>query len=96
MEDNQPSYGIITTSDGRDKIAVGNLNPFDTPIREIMTRPVEFAKDQWTLQKCSVQMLSHQINHMPVCDETDTPIGMISATDIFLAVEECGWGTRVD
>ena len=31
---------------------------------------------------------------MPVADEGGALIGMISATDIFVAVEESGWGEK--
>jgi CBS domain-containing protein len=36
-------------------------------------------------------MQEHKIHHLPVADEQDTLVGMISATDIFMAVEESGW-----
>ena len=33
----------------------------------------------------------HVRHHLPVADENGTLIGLISATDIFMAVEEAGW-----
>jgi CBS domain-containing protein len=36
-------------------------------------------------------MQKHHIHHLPVVDENGALIGLISATDIFMAVEEIGW-----
>lgn len=36
-------------------------------------------------------MQEHKIHHLPVADEHDTLVGLIAATDIFMAVEESGW-----
>jgi CBS domain-containing protein len=37
-------------------------------------------------------MQEHHIHHLPVVDEKGVLIGIISATDIFIAAEEIGWG----
>ncbi len=85
-------YGIITTTDIRDKIVGSDRNPAETRVREIMTSQVITADPDWTLKKCSVQMQKHHIHHMPVADRNGDLIGIISATDIFMAAEEIGWG----
>lgn len=84
-------YGIVTTTDIRDKIAATGRRPSETTVREIMSTPVRTARPEWTLVECSNQMQAHNIHHMPVVDEAGTLAGMISATDIFNAVEEAGW-----
>jgi CBS domain-containing protein len=90
-EDN-PSYGIVTTTDIRDKIAAADRNPAEITIREIMSGPLILASPDWTLTECSQIMQKHNIHHLPVADENGTLVGLISATDIFVAVEEGGWG----
>ena len=90
-EDN-PSYGILTTTDIRDKIAAADRNPAETTVRDVMSGPLVLAKPEWTLQECSQIMQQHNIHHLPVADEHGALIGLISATDIFMAVEEGGWG----
>jgi CBS domain-containing protein len=90
-EDN-PSYGILTTTDIRDKIAAADRNPAETAVREVMSGPLVLAKPEWTLKECSQIMQKHSIHHLPVADEHGALIGLISATDIFMAVEEGGWG----
>jgi len=87
-----PSYGIVTTTDIRDKIAAADRNPAETSVREVMSGPLILAKPDWTLKECSRTMQKHNIHHLPVADEHGTLVGIISATDIFMAVEESGWG----
>jgi len=87
-----PSYGIITTTDIRDKIAAADRNPAEIAVREIMSGPLILAKPEWTLKECSQTMQKHNIHHLPVADEHGTLVGLISTTDIFMAVEEGGWG----
>ena len=89
--DKNQYYGIVTTTDIRDKIVALDRNPAETIVREIMSGPVSTAKPDWTLKECSRIMHEHRVHHLPVADENGTLIGLISATDIFMAVEEIGW-----
>jgi CBS domain-containing protein len=57
-----------------------------------MTAPILTANPDWTLKECSINMAEHHIHHMPVADNEGVLIGIISATDIFMAAEEIGWG----
>lgn len=92
ITDDNLTYGIITSTDIRDRIIAEDRNPAETRVREIMTAPVVTAKPDWTLKDCSVKMQQHNIHHMPVADRNGELIGIISATDIFIAAEEIGWG----
>ncbi|MEW6287001.1 MAG: CBS domain-containing protein [Chloroflexota bacterium] len=94
ISDKNPAYGIVTTTDIRDKIVAADRNPAETTVREIMSGPIITAKPEWTLKECSQVMQEHHIHHLPVADESGTLIGIISATDIFMAVEETGWKDR--
>lgn len=87
-----PAYGIVTTTDIRDKIAAADRNPAEIAVRDIMSGPLILAKPEWTLKECSQIMQKYNIHHLPVADEHGTLVGLISATDIFVAVEEGGWG----
>lgn len=86
------TYGIVTSTDIRDKIIAGERNPANTRVREIMTAPVITARPDWSLKECSTKMQEHNFHHMPVADERGELIGIISATDLFRAAEEIGWG----
>ena len=85
-------YGILTTTDIRDKVIAAGRNPAQMSVGDIMTEPVITARPDWTLQMASTKMAEHNIHHMPVVTEDGTLVGMISVTDIFMAVEEIGWG----
>ncbi len=84
-------YGIVTTTDIRDKIVAEGRNPANTHVREIMSGPVITGSPDWSLMECSRVMQEHKFHHLPIADEHGTLIGLISATDIFIAVEEAGW-----
>ena len=91
ISDKNPSYGIITTTDIRDKIVAENRNPAETTVREIMSGPILTGRAEWTLIECSQMMQKNKIHHLPIADESGALVGLISATDIFMSVEEQGW-----
>lgn len=86
-----PTYGIVTSTDIRDKIVAAGRNPAEMTVREIMSGPIITGNPDWSLMECSQVMQENKFHHLPVADEHGTLIGMISATDIFMAVEESGW-----
>jgi CBS domain-containing protein len=91
MED-KLTYGIVTSTDIRDKILAADRNPSEVRVRDIMTAPVHNAKPGWTLKECSLKMQTYNIHHMPVIGDDGELVGIISATDLFRAAEEVGWG----
>jgi CBS domain-containing protein len=91
MSEKNPTYGIVTSTDIRDKIAAAGRNPAETTVREIMSGPIFTGNPDWTLMECSKVMQEKNIHHLPIADESGALIGLISATDIFMAVEEIGW-----
>ena len=91
ISEKNKQYGIITTTDIRDKIAAVERNPVETKVGEIMSGPIITGKPEWTLKECSKIMQEKKFHHLPIADEHGMLIGMISATDIFMAVEETGW-----
>ncbi len=91
VSEKNPSYGIVTTTDIRDKIVAEGRNPAEISVREIMSGPIITGRAEWTLAECSRVMQKNKFHHLPIADGAGTLIGMISATDIFMAVEEQGW-----
>ena len=91
ISEKNPSYGIVTTTDIRDKIVAVNRNPAEITVREIMSGPIITRRAEWTLMECSQLMQKHKFHHLPIADEHGSLIGLISATDIFMSVEEQGW-----
>ncbi len=91
MSEKNPQYGIVTSTDIRDKIAGEGRNPAETTVREIMSGPIITGNPDWTLMECSKVMQENHFHHLPIADESGALIGIISTTDIFMAVEEIGW-----
>ncbi len=92
----EKGYGIVTSTDIMDKIVAEGRDPANTRVREIMSGPVITGSPDWTLIECSRVMQEHNFHHLPIADEHGTLVGLISATDIFMAVEEAGWITGRD
>ncbi len=90
-EDN-PEYGILTSTDICDKIVAQDRNPALVKTREVMTSPLITVSANMGMPECARLMKKHNIHHLPVADEHGTLIGLISATDLFVAAEERGWG----
>lgn len=91
LADHETPYGILTSTDIRDKIIAQDLNPVEVKVREIMSTPVQTASPDWSLKQCSIAMQQYNIHHLPVVDQHNELIGMISDTDLFCAAEEAGW-----
>ena len=91
ISEKNPQYGIVTSTDIRDKIVAAGRNPAEMSIRDIMSGPIITGNPDWTLMECSKVMQEHHIHHLPIADDSGALVGLISATDIFTAVEESGW-----
>lgn len=87
----EKDFGIVTSTDIRDKIVAAGRDPKETVVREIMTSPVICATPDMSLRDCSLKMQEAGVHHLPVADERNMIVGMISANDIFAAIEEIGW-----
>lgn len=82
-----PDYGIVTSIDVCDKIVAQDRNPGDLKVSDIMTSPLIMVRKDMTLQECSKIMQENHIHHLPVVDEANSIVGMISATDFLVAAE---------
>jgi CBS domain-containing protein len=91
MSGTSTAYGIVTTTDISEKIVANDRNPADTLVKDIMSGPIITGRPEWTLKECSRLMEKHKFHHLPIADDYGMLVGMISSTDIFMAVEEAGW-----
>ena len=89
--DDGTTYGIVTATDLGDKIAALGLNPAKVRVSDVMTSPIRCAQTGWTVREAAQAMQDFDIHHLPVKDERATIVGVISVTDVFVAVEEAGW-----
>ncbi len=90
LSENNPDYGIITSTDICDRIVAQKRNPANTKVRDVMTSPLISAAPDETIYDCARKMSDHNIHHMPVIDKNKKVIAMISATDFLLIAESLG------
>ncbi len=79
MENNQP-VGIITDRDFAIKV-VAHAYPRDTPVRRIMSHPINSIGPHATLWVAAELMSSCKLRKLPVIDD-DKVIGIITATEL--------------
>jgi CBS domain-containing protein len=90
--EDHPEYGIITSTDICDKIVAPDRDPADIKIKDIMTTPLISVHPDQTVFECAKKMSEHNIHHLPVVDEDNNVVGMISATDFLVVAEAISHG----
>jgi CBS domain-containing protein len=85
-----PEYGILTSTDICDKIVALDRDPSTIKVSEIMTSPLIMVSEEMPVSECARIMKENRIHHLPVTDEDQTLIGMISATDFLVVAEAMG------
>jgi CBS domain-containing protein len=73
--------GIVTDTDLREKVVAGDVSA-DTPVREIMTSPVLTTPSYRLAVEASIQMMNAGVHHLPVLDELQNVLGVVSAADL--------------
>ncbi len=90
--ENGNEWGIMTMRDVLREIVGHDRSPDEVTVGEIATRPLIYVSPDMSLHECSKLLVDRNIRRA-VVKQNDAPIGIISDTDIFLFVEEHGWGT---
>ena len=83
-------YGILTSRDVSDKIVAMDKNPSVVLVKDIMTTPIITINQNSSLKECAILMREKSIHHLPVVDDNNKIVGMISATDFLVAAEALG------
>jgi CBS domain-containing protein len=84
VEDGRP-VGIFTERDyARSVILKGKSSP-TTPVKDIMTTRVVYARPDQTVEECMAVMTDKHIRHLPVLDG-EKLIGMISIGDLVKSI----------
>ena len=78
--------GIVTEHDVMRKIAF-RASP-DTPIAEVMSRPVRSITEADYLYHGIARMRRRNLHHMPVVDHMGRPVGMLRLSDALAAANE--------
>ena len=73
--------GIVTDADLREKVVGGDV-PSEAPVSEIMSAPVLTTPAYRLAVEASIQMLNAGVHHLPVVDELQNVVGIVSAADL--------------
>jgi CBS domain-containing protein len=74
--------GIFTERDVLSKLALSRMDPESTPVRELMTTPVELATAETGSSEAFVTMLERHFRHMPIVDNDGKLLGMLSIRNL--------------
>jgi CBS domain-containing protein len=74
--------GIFTERDVLRKMALSRLDPQTTPVRELMTTPVEMATQSTGAGEALTTMLESHFRHLPVADPNGKLLGILSIRNL--------------
>ncbi|MFO7832601.1 MAG: CBS domain-containing protein [Halohasta sp.] len=77
--------GIVTSSDIVDAVAEA-ADTTAVTVGEVMTSPVERVPRSLPLGEAAAMMINFGIKHLPVVDEDNDYVGIVSSTDITMAL----------
>ena len=74
--------GIFTERDVLRKLSLANLNPETTPVRDLMTTPVEMATEETGPGEAMATMVERHFRHLPVADNDGKLLGILSIRNL--------------
>jgi CBS domain-containing protein len=74
--------GIFTERDVLRKLALAGRDPQKTPLRELMTTPVEMATESTGPGEALATMVERHFRHLPVVDNDGHLLGMLSIRNV--------------
>lgn len=77
--------GIFTERDCLQKVSSKQLDPTTTPLRQVMTTNVRYAKPDQAVEDCLRLMTERFFRHLPVLDEQGKILGIVSIGDLVKA-----------
>ena len=86
-------WGIMTKRDVITKIVGANKSTHKSTVDEIASRPLITVPTDASLRSVSLMLSENNIRRV-VVETQDTPVGVVSDTDLFDIVEEFGWGAE--
>jgi len=74
--------GIFTERDVLRKLALSKLDPETTPVRNLMTTPVEMATRETGPGEAMATMVERHFRHLPVADNDGKLLGILSIRNL--------------
>ncbi len=78
VDENGRVAGIFTERDVLKKLALAGTDPSQTPVRNLMTTPVQMATVETTAGEALEVMVERHIRHLPIADAQGKLLGILS------------------
>ncbi len=85
VDEKQRVAGVFTERDVLRRLSLSGLDPSRTPVREIMTTPVEMATLSTTAGEALATMVERHYRHLPIVDDNGRLLGMLSIRNVLQA-----------
>ena len=85
VDENTRVAGIFTERDVLRRVSLSGREPAQTPIREVMTTPVEMATLDTTPGQALATMVERHYRHLPIVDDDGRLLGMLSIRNVLQA-----------
>jgi CBS domain-containing protein len=85
VDEEQRVAGVFTERDVLRRLSLSGLDPGRTPVREIMTTPVEMATLSTTAGEALATMVDRHYRHLPIVDDNGGLLGMLSIRNVLQA-----------
>lgn len=85
IDENTRVAGIFTERDVLRRLSISGREPAQTPVREVMTTPVEMATLDTTPGQALATMVERHYRHLPIVDDDGRLLGMLSIRNVLQA-----------
>jgi CBS domain-containing protein len=85
VDENKRVAGIFTERDVLRRLSLSGRSPAETPVREVMTTPVEMATLDTTPGQALATMIEYHYRHLPIVDDDGRLLGMLSIRNVLQA-----------
>lgn len=85
IDERQRVAGIFTERDVLRRLSLSRRDPGSTPLREVMTTPVEMATRATTPSEALATMVERHYRHLPIVDDEGRLLGMLSIRNVLEA-----------
>jgi CBS domain-containing protein len=82
VDENNRVAGIFTERDVLRRLSLSGREPAQSPIREVMTTPVEMATLDTTPGQALATMVERHYRHLPIVDDDGKLLGMLSIRNV--------------